>query len=77
MTDVLVRVQVRVLHSDVGDVDESRLQLLASIVAFLVQAWLQKRPALLSAHHGTRRPVRSSWLCEPCCCSFLARACTP
>jgi len=28
---------VRVLHSDVGNVDESRLQLLASIVAFLVQ----------------------------------------
>ena len=30
-------VQVRVLHSDVGKVDEGRLQLLASIVAFLVQ----------------------------------------
>lgn len=28
---------MRILHSDVGKVDEGRLQLLASIVAFLVQ----------------------------------------
>ncbi|KAK9819379.1 hypothetical protein WJX81_003680 [Elliptochloris bilobata] len=35
---VLPALKVRVLHSDVGQVDEGRLQLLASIVAFLVQA---------------------------------------
>jgi hypothetical protein len=51
-------VQVRVLHSDVGHVDESRLQLLASIVAFLVQARCPKQ--------GTRaRSLFERWRHSP------------
>ena len=46
------------LHSDVGHVDESRLQLLASIVAFLVQARCPKQ--------GTRaRSLFERWRHSP------------